>query len=203
MALFASGSFTKVPTLLGNNENEGTLLVLPAAPTTAAGYVAFEETQFAGHGAAIVAEYPVSAYGGSYDAASADALTDGSFVCPARRVARAIAGSGTATFRYDFDHAIHFILPGLGAFHGSELLFVFGNSLEGTTLSPAEVPLSQAIMGYWGAMAVGGDPNGGGRFPWPPFAAGSEAQIVLDLTLSTVSAFKKAKCDFWDGLEKW
>jgi hypothetical protein len=35
---------------------------------------------------------------------------------------------------------------------------------------------------------------------WPAYDATSEKQIVLDLTLSTESAYEKSQCDFWDGL---
>jgi para-nitrobenzyl esterase len=198
--LFASGAFTKVPTLIGNNENEGTLFVLLATPTSNTSYVALEEAQWPGQGAAIAEEYPIASFGGSYDAAASAALTDGSFLCAGRRVARAIASAGAPTFRYDFDHAIKFLLPGLGAFHGSELLFVFGNKIETSSLQPDELPLSQAMMGYWGGMAASGNPNGMGRFAWPAYTLGTEPEIVLDLTLSTETELKKAQCDFWDAL---
>jgi para-nitrobenzyl esterase len=197
-----AGSFHQVPTLLGNNGNEGTLFLYMSPPTDNASYTAYEESQYPGHGAAIVAEYPISAYGGSYLNASAAALADGTFLCPARKVARAIAASGMPTYRYAFDHAAASIpIPSLGAFHGSELLFVFGNPLEGLFgLQANEVPLSDAMMGYWGAMAKSGDPNDGGRFEWPKYATPKEEEIVLDLKMSTVDGLEKTQCDFWDGL---
>jgi para-nitrobenzyl esterase len=208
LKLFAAGSFTKVPTLLGNNKDEGTLFVYQTPPTDPGSYLALEEADFPGHGAAIVAQYPISSYGGSYFKAAADALTDGTFLCPTRTVARAITKSGTPVYRYDFDHAISFPLaPTLGAFHGSELLFVFGNELDGVvSLQTDEVPLSNEMMGYWGSMAARGTPNGPtakgkGSLIWPKYDLTSEPEIVLDLTLSTETEYKKANCDFWDGLE--
>jgi para-nitrobenzyl esterase len=202
LTLFASGSFTQVPTLLGNNKNEGTLFTYAAPPTDAASYLALENELFPGHGAVIVAEYPISSYGGSYYQAAADALTDGDFLCPTRQVARAIAKSGTPTYRYDFDHAISFTeIPGLGAFHGSELLFVFGNELDGIVgLQTDELPLSHEMMAYWGSMAASGNPNHTGAFTWPAYSLTTEPEIVLDLTLSTETELKKAQCDFWDGI---
>jgi para-nitrobenzyl esterase len=200
ITLIASGAFNQVPAILGNNANEGSLFELQVSPTSDATYAADEETQFPGNGPAVVAQYPPSAYGGSYTGAGAAAMTDGTFVCPARRVARGMAMAGVAAYRYEFTHAIDFPLGGLGAFHGSELLFVFGNEIQGTTLATGEIPLSQQMMGYWGAMATTGNPNGGGRLAWPEYATPAEAQIDLDLSLSTVSQFEKTACDFWDGL---
>jgi hypothetical protein len=49
-------------------------------------------------------------------------------------------------------------------------------------------------------MASAGDPNGGGRFAWPPYETTTEPEIVLDLTQSTETGLEKAKCDFWDAL---
>jgi para-nitrobenzyl esterase len=202
LTLFASGSFTKVPTLLGNNKNEGTLFTYASPPTDPASYQALEEADFPGHGAAIVAEYPISDYGGSYFEAASDALTDGVFLCPTRQVARAIAKSGTPTFRYDFVHAISFpLIPDLGAFHGSELLFVFGNKLDGLVgLQASEVPLSREMMAYWGRMAESGAPNGVGAFAWPKYDVTTEPEIVLDLTLSTETELQQSHCDFWDSI---
>jgi para-nitrobenzyl esterase len=195
-----AGKFNRVPTLLGNNANEGRLFLFTDPPKNQTAYLALEEGLVPGHGADIVAEYPVSAYGGSYLDASAAALTDSQFLCPTRNVARGLVTAGVPTYRYDFVHAINFLVSGLGAFHGSELLFVFGNPLEGVKLQPDEEALSNAMMGYWGTMAASGDPNGNGRFEWPKYALPVGPEIVLDLKESTETELEKAKCDFWDGL---
>ncbi len=200
--LIKAGTFNQVPTLLGTNKNEATVLVLLGSlPTDATTYEEYANVTFPGNGAAVVAEYPISAYGGSYATAAAQALTDGAFICPARTVARAIVAAGAPAFRYDFVHAIQYIIPNLGAFHGSELEFVFGNPLDvGLPLTPAELPLSAAMMGYWGAMAATGAPNGGGRPMWPAYQMSTEPDMVLDLTLSTETELEEQACDFWDGL---
>jgi len=200
--LITAGTFNKVPTLLGTNLNEATvLLVSSGAPTDPASYLAAASLSFPGNGAAVVAQYPISAYGGSYTNAAAQALTDGAFICPARQIARAIVAAGQPVYRYDFVHAIQFLIPNLGAFHGSELPFVFGNPLNiGTPLKTDELPLSLAMMEYWGAMAAVGNPNGGGRLAWPPYQPATEPDIVLDLALSTETELEQQACNFWQGL---
>jgi para-nitrobenzyl esterase len=202
LAAFAAGHFNRVPTLLGNNQNEGTLFLFASPPTDPTSFLALEEASDPGHGSAIVAEYPIASYGNSYFQAAAAALTDGEFLCPTRKVARALATAGVATYRYDFAHSISFIVPNLGAFHGSELLFVFGNPIEGVGLQAAEQPLSDLMQRYWGSMAATGDPNGAARFTWPKYDVTNEPEVVLDLTPSTVNQYRKAQCDFWDGIDK-
>jgi len=196
----ASGSFNPVPTLIGTNKNEGTLFASLSTPTDPTSYQAFAETTFPGNGAAIVAQYPITSFGGSYFTAASELLTDGGFVCPARTVARAISAT-EPVFRYDFVHAITSPVPNLGVFHGSELLFVFGNP-DGAfgSLEASEQPLSALVMGYWGSMAAAGNPNGDGRFSWPQYNTATETNLVLDLTPSTETLLKETPCDFWDSL---
>ncbi len=201
--LFASGSFAKVPTLLGTNTNEGTIFFAFQNPVTDdATYEMLADGLFPGQGAAIVAHYPSATYG-SAEAAAAAAITDAGFACPARRVARALTGAGVPTYRYHFAHApTNALISGLGAFHSSEIAFVFGHAtqLEPNTPTDAEAPLSASMQGYWGRMAKAGDPSGAGALAWPKYDLTTEPDQVLDLTVSTETAFKKSDCDFWDGL---
>jgi para-nitrobenzyl esterase len=201
--LLSTGAFNKVPIIIGNvlNELGGPGIGGPA--TDSASFLADAENCAPGQGAAVVAEYPISDYGGSYATASAAMWNDGFCFCPSRRIARASVAAGAPTYRYMFDHAIDVAGAAgtsMGAFHGSELLLVFGNTIFGASLQPNEVPLSKDIMGYWGSLTATGNPNGGGRLTWPAYDLTTEPNIVLDLTLSTETQFRKAQCDFWDSL---
>ncbi len=208
--VFEHGAFNEVPTLIGNNRNEGTLFFFMTgtgldltAPVNAASYEALEEGFSPGNGAAIVAEYPIASFGGSYAAAAAEAMGDAAFVCGARRVARALAAAGVPTFRYDFTHVLDIGIPELGAFHASELPFVFGNPLQPElALSAADQTVVKQVMAYWGAMATHGDPSTAGQLAWPRYDVTNETQLALDVTASTESAFKKDKCAFWDSVRR-
>jgi para-nitrobenzyl esterase len=201
--LFASGSFSKVPTLLGSNKNEGSLFFFLGGinPTTDADAQALYESFYPGHGAAIATQYPSSAYGGSPKDAAIDAFGDAAFVCPTRRAARALSSAGVPVHLYQFTHAVSSsLLQNLGVFHSSEIPFVFGNPYLGIVLDAQEQQLSKEMMSYWFQTAATGDPNAKGAFTWPAYTPSGDTNIVLDLTLSTQTGLKKADCDFWDSL---
>ena len=80
----------------------------------------------------------------------------------------------------------------MGAFHGLELPFVFGNlelkhSALGMLMPPKELPdsrrLSDTMMGYWSNFARSGDPNGPGLPEWRRFSADTPERQLLDVTV--------------------
>jgi para-nitrobenzyl esterase len=200
--LFANGSVSKTPTLLGTNKNEGSLFFLLAnlTPTDDAENQAILEAIFPGQGAAIVAQYPSSAYASAQDAA-VDAFGDGTFVCPTRRAARALVKAGAPVYLYQFTHAVTSgLFQGIGVYHSSELPFIWGNPYLGINLDAQEKQLSKEMMGYWFGMAANADPTSKDAFAWPAYQEATDMNIDLDLTLSTETGLKKSLCDFWDGL---
>jgi para-nitrobenzyl esterase len=205
-SLFASGDFAKVPVILGSNADEGTLFFKLASTMIPdeATFQTLAEQLAPGHGADIVAKYPSAMYGSPLAAAAA-AVGDAGFVCPTRRAARGLSAAGVDTFLYHFTYAPPSSLFGddLGAFHSAEVKFVFGNPGQLLPKAPSgeELPMSQAMMGYWSRHAAAGSPNGGGAFEWPKYNVQTDENIVLDLTISKQSGLKKDLCDFWDGVE--
>lgn len=203
--LLESGAFEPMPTLLGSNSDEGTLFLLLGNTKVAddAALAAFAEALYPGQGQAIASHYPSSDYGGDAQKAAAAAVGDAGFVCPTRRAARALATSGAPTFLYHFSHVPDGSLLGdLGAFHSSEIRYVFANpsQLLPQELTDEEKSLAATTMGYWARLARGGDPNAEGAFAWPAYEATSDANIVLDTTVAKETARRKAQCDFWDSL---
>ena len=201
--LFAAGSFAQVPLLVGSNGDEGTLFFALGQPIADdAAYKVVVETFYPGKGDVILAQYPSAKYG-SAQAAVAGVFGDAVFVCPSRRAARAYAKAGVPTYLYHFTYKDDSAaLPGLGAFHSSELPFVFGNpsQLQPENLNMAERALSTAMMGYWGRFAASGDPGGEGALAFPKYDAAKDQNLTLDLTISADTGLSKANCDFWDTL---
>lgn len=202
-ALLASGSFTKVPTILGTNADEATLFFQLGGQTVAddAAFEALVEAASPGNGAEVVAQYPASEYGSS-NAAAIAAFGDAAFVCPTRRAARALSAAGVPTFLYHFTYGPASLFGELGAFHSAEIKFVFGTpgQLLPQPLTEQELVLSGAMMGYWSRLASVGEPNVEGALAWPAYSAATDQNIVFDLSLSTQTGLHAAQCDFWDGI---
>jgi para-nitrobenzyl esterase len=200
--LFEAGSFTKVPTLLGTNKNEGTIFfALGGGVKDETAYKALLTALFPAHADDVLARYPLASFS-SPTAAAAEVFGDSSFVCPTRRAARALAKAGVDSYLYHFTHALATPLgPELGVFHASEIPFIFGNPLLGIiSLNDEEKVLSQSMVGYWSAMARSGDPNAKGASAWPKYDATGDQNIVLDFTFSAQTGLKKDICDFWDQI---
>jgi para-nitrobenzyl esterase len=203
--LLESGSFTKVPTILGSNADEGTLFVALSGSAMIADDAAFEtfaEALVPGKGKEVVAKYPSAMYGSAQAAATA-AVGDAGFVCPTRRAARAIAKGGADTYLYHFTFAPEGALfPDLGAFHSAEIRYVFGvpSQLIPQPLTDEELSLHAAVSGYWARLADKGDPNGEGAAEWPKYDPATDESIRLDVTITKQPALKKELCDFWDSV---
>ena len=203
-ASLAKGTFTKVPTILGTNSDEGSLFFSLGGTMieTEAELEALAEGFAPGHGAEIVAEYAAPEYPTPQDAAIA-AVGDAGFVCPTRRAARALSAAGVPTHLYHFTYGPTSLFGDLGAFHSSEIKFVLGNpgQLLPSPLTEDEQKLSSAIMGYWSRLGTTFDPNGEGALAWPAYAAATDEHLVLDLELSVQTGLRKERCAFWDALQ--
>ena len=111
-------------------------------------------------------------------------------------------GQPEPVYRYYYTHVFASgPLASLGAFHGAELFFVFGNlATVAHQPTPEETALSDAIIGYWSRFAATGNPNGDGAPDWPRAKAGSDPYLKLDTTIAAGDGVRTAQCDFWDGL---
>jgi para-nitrobenzyl esterase len=206
-ALLRAGRFTSMPLIIGTNGDEGTLFLYFGHLTVAddAGYHDAVSSLIAAAGLsasadAVVARYPAASFP-SHNAALAQVIADAMFVCPSRRVARAVAAAGAPVVVYHFTHTPDVsVFPGLGSFHTSELPFVFGGSYFGIpVLRDRERPLSMAMMGYWTALATAGDPSSNAAVAWPKYASASDQHLVFDLPIATASGLGSSDCDFWDS----
>jgi para-nitrobenzyl esterase len=204
----AAGHAHRVPFVVGSNSDETALAVAQSMPpiATAADYEARIRASFpAATADAILARYPASAFP-SPARAYATVTTDARFICQARLAARrAAAGLGAPVRRFFFTHAAQNAGPtvrALGAYHGLELAWVFGNfsAFAGYQPTAAEAALSTAIQGYWTRLAATSDPNGAGAPAWPLYDAASDATLVLDDPITAGGPIRPADCDFFDAL---
>ena len=91
------------------------------------------------------------------------------------------------------------LFPGMGAFHGSELAYVFSNPWTATPFADAEKALSLSMIGYWGRFADSSDPNGDDAILWPKYLTDTDLHLILDTEISTGTGLNKDKCDFWSA----
>jgi para-nitrobenzyl esterase len=169
----ASRHYNHVPLLQGTNHDEGRLFAglqfdARGAPLTAAQYPAVIQARVgAANAPKVLAAYPLSAYP-SPDLAYAAVFTDSAFSCPALQADQLAAHSGA--YGYEFsdpnppnDIGLTFSFP-LGAAHSTELAYVFQRMVFLDTIppfTPAQLDLSNQIIGYWTRFAATGDPNRG------------------------------------------
>ena len=198
----ASGSFDHVPVLLGTNADEGQVFVISLPIPGDVAYSAAVHAAFPGSkGDEVLEQYPSTSYP-SAKAALAALVTDAVFACPARRKARDFAKYVANVYLYQFTEVPSYAPAfGLGAFHSSEIDFVFGTLRNRATgmATTEELTLSDAMLGYWSRFAKAGDPNGG-DIPWPKYDMAGDASLTLASPITATTGLKMQKCDFWDSL---
>ena len=176
----------KVPLLIGTNQNEGSIFVMPdlnVQKMSVEDYVAYVKSTFNDNADAVLAKFPApdkSAVVG----AMTDIDTVMGFWAGALHAADTQSALGSPVYIYRFTHVADTLLKplGIGAFHGSEIFFVFGNfkgdnvSIPDTT---SERQLSSDLMQYWTNFAKTGDPNGQGLPQWQTFSTATGNYIEL------------------------
>jgi len=140
---------------------------------------------------------------------------DNAILCPTRSLARAASALNAKVWLYWFTLTPKISVnydntSTIGAFHGAEVPFVFGDQFEIT--GPEEKRLSDMMGCYWMRFAYTGDPNvgppcdhfKGNPVPWPAYQFGSPTGKSTDYNLeltngdpSTQSGLHKARCDLF------
>jgi para-nitrobenzyl esterase len=199
---FLAGRVARVPFLSGTNRDEGTFFTFSAPVATEAAYRAAVEALVPGHAAEVVERlYPPSAHGNSANAAFTAFLGDAVFVCPARAQARLVAAAGSPAWLYHFTRLNRAgTALGLGVFHTAELPYVFDNFVGIFSRTAADVPVMEAMQGYWTRFAATGDPNGAGAVTWPRFTRDGDTHLEIGDAVRASTGLRRDVCD---TLERW
>jgi para-nitrobenzyl esterase len=203
---FKSGQYNHVPIAIGNTVDEMTTMMHRFIDRPVKDEATYDELlrhYFGDRGAAFVKRiYP----------APADKLVEtfvlaagDTFICPTRRIARALAGSQSQpVWRYSY--AYEFPDGPLAPFHaghGTEFwLLMHHEVVAGRPLTPEAKSLAETMIGYWVRFAATGDPNGGGAPTWPRFDAAGDQDLRLAVPPAAESGLRHDACEIWDVVEE-
>lgn len=182
-AMIQDGHVNRVPVMLGTAADEGRFFVgysfhqQAGRAMTDADYVSAAAVMAGSTSAGAISRalYPVRDYD-STDLAMAALTTDAGFACPALADAKRLSRL-VPVFAYEFTDkqapAPQDAFFEWGAYHTAELQYLFGKPAFVTDVSrdmtAAQTALAAQMVGYWGAFAANGNPNGGDRPVWPRF----------------------------------
>ncbi|MBI3660122.1 carboxylesterase family protein [Candidatus Acetothermia bacterium] len=189
-----------VPLIAGTNGNEASIFTTNLAITTQAQFEAFVRAFFKNNADQVLALYPVSNYPRVKDALDA-LVADVSFVCPTRQFTRAVQKYQPKTYLYQFTYVTRIgNFLGIGAFHGSEIEYVFG--ILTSLATPQEQALSDAMITYWTNFAKTGDPNSAATaVTWPTYTFQEDPHLQLDIPISAGHELHKKQCDLLGSLQ--
>jgi para-nitrobenzyl esterase len=217
--LFETGTFHRVPTIIGFNRDEGWgAFVARSFPSgvSLAQYETWVMNEFGRYASSVLALYPADLDPTSSVPPPIEAMArvtgDVQFVCEGRRLARAIERTGTPTYVYSYEYEID-TLSIDHVIHGAESNILFGNSytppvFPNYVLNAQDLTLHAAMRGYWTRFAASGNPNADDDtvVHWPAFkhptgaGRGSDKLLVLDSVIREGMRTRELQCDQFEPL---
>jgi para-nitrobenzyl esterase len=182
-AVFAAGRQNKVPILVGSNSREASTLPMVWVKPDAG---------------------EQAAYSHLYAKPGDPQATTDTVLWQMRTWVRLDAKTpGQHAWLYWFDHAppaANGQPNPLGAFHASEIIYVF-NNLQTSNLSwsDADRRLADQMSSYWTNFAKTGDPNGPGLPPWPAYSPAHERSMRLADDTGAIPLPHKDAVEFIDA----
>ncbi|QSZ31193.1 hypothetical protein DSL72_000756 [Monilinia vaccinii-corymbosi] len=186
----ADRQIANVPVLIGSNAQEGTALAYGQSNITAALNTLFPTKKTLQD--EVSAAYAVGKGGlNTPFQAIAKIYTDLIFQCPASIYAASSAAASHPTYRYYYNATFANIqpLPGLNAYHSSEIPLVFGNLPANST--PEQVSLSALLQKSWANFAK--NPQAGPG--WDKIDAKAGGDNVAVFTLNGLASVRAKELD--------
>ncbi|KAH7115407.1 Alpha/Beta hydrolase protein [Dactylonectria estremocensis] len=222
LKLFARGEFTKVPMIIGNNQNEGVFFVPQAStPQEVTAFMDDNYPRLTSDDNAKIAEYyplmepapPNAPYFPSVEQAYGEAT----LICPAISILEAIRNAD-AEPAWSYRNHIYddfYASIGFGTPHGYEEGAIFGpnnTNNPGRYTAPESLytynaPLVPVFMDYWISFVrtLSPNPYRSGEAPeWHPWnESRSKLLIELDnLHMESVGESQFERCEFWEGIDR-
>ena len=192
--VFARGKQLAVPMMLGSTALEMLSLggAMPGFARTVPAYRGWINDTFGKFRDSIFALYPAST-DGDVDLAARHLVTDFYFTCQTRMAARAMEKVNTDAYLYVFTR----VPPGeeaLGAYHGSDIDYVFNARVPTPKRETADSTLSDTMVGYWLRFAATGNPNGPALPAWPAYRTAEDSYQELGPSVGTHAGLGRAMC---------
>ena len=200
-ALFAAGKQHDVPFLVGSNADEATLFMSRVAIRRPIGYRLLVRGLFREHADEVLRQFPARRPEDIREAVNR--LTSVSaFIAPARTLARDMARVRSQAYLYHFTRVPPLARArGLGATHGLEIPYVFGNLAPGAGWQERDRALSRTMSACWVRFAATGDPNGEGLPKWPPYDQASDRHLEFGDTVEAKAGLHREACDLMDTIQ--
>jgi len=198
--MFERGEHNQVPLLVGFNTDEWTTLRHYWPNVTVA---AFHQVLRMVYGP--LADQAIELYPAATDddaiSASDRWQTDWYFACPSKFVADRMERAGSPVYFYVFSRAVQ--APGgelLGAYHASELAFMWNNLAVETWAprQPYDQELADTMSAAWVRFATTGDPNGGDLPTWPLWDSDEETFLEFGDTVAAGSGVRTDFCELFE-----
>lgn len=201
---FESGRFHAVPTIVGGNADEGSVLTAHWPPMTQAEFEALLATNFPECHREALALYPVE-QDADVRRRVAEVFSDSQFNYGVRMIARSLVKRQAPTWRYLFCRRQPEAAD--GPHHGDEVAYVFGNldfgrEDDGPGLREADRVLSSIMRRAWAAFATTGSPNAPGLPSWPEYDPERDETLVFDTPLGVGRRWREAQLDFLDAYHR-
>jgi para-nitrobenzyl esterase len=202
LVLFDQGKACDVPFLTGTNADEAAMFTVTVPAKSVADYQLGLKKLFPDDAER---ERAFRLFPAKKDkdvrAALNRAVTLSVFVASARADARAMSRGNSKAYLYRFTRVHPWArLLNLGALHGSEIPYVFGNIPEKLGYQPKDRELSNTMTACWVRFAKTGDPNGDGVPKWPAYGLQTDKYLEFGDGVQTGEEFEKAACDFLDEI---
>lgn len=200
--IFESGRQAGVPLIVGTNADEGSIFLLTLPVNSVEAYQTLMRRAHGERADAVLALYP-AADTSEMRRSLNRYVTDAFFVAGARYFARTASRANPNIFVYQFTRVSSDPRRSmLGAFHASEIPYVFMTQETITTASydDRDRELARLISAYWVRFAATGDPNGGARPAWPKYTAASDQHIEFGDAIAVKANLRKDAADLFERI---
>ncbi len=202
-SIFAEGKQNDVPIIVGSNANEGTIFPPPGGTTSPADFTANAKKRYGTFSDDFLKLYPAGTSDAEATASYFAEIRDGEIAWDMRIWARIAMKTGHhRAYRYYFSRVPSGRGERLGAFHGSELAYVFGNFPYRINYQDLDRQLAETIETYWTNFARGGDPNGAGRTMWPIYDPVKDNVLEFGDTVAVSFKINSQGLDFFDDFNR-